>query len=91
MKIIGLIPIKNGNENEFIIRATEDELDTISGVKGKTHIGGRYTVGAEITADETYDRLNWINKHLNKLPQTVAQLRTLADNLEKAVPEQEGE
>jgi len=86
MKIIAIVPIKNDKETEYIVQASEDELDTIGGVKGKAHISNRYKVGSDVACHRTYDRLKWINDNAQALPAVATRLRKLATDIEAAIP-----
>lgn len=87
MKIVAMIPIPNANgSQDYLVQATENELNTVAGVLNHPPIAGRYVIGTEIECAKVYQKLAWLEKHQAQIPEIAAELRTMATNLEAALP-----
>lgn len=88
MEIIAIIPKTQEEEQQFIVQATEGEIDKISGISEVVHIAGRIKVGHEIKVSEIYDNLDYFTKNKNKLKQAEKALRETADNIKGLLPKE---
>lgn len=88
MEILGIIPKTEKEEAQYIVQATEKELDKISGIADVEHIAGRIKVGHEIKISEVYDKLDYFTKHKKKLKQVPASLREAAKIVQNLLPKE---
>jgi hypothetical protein len=85
MEVIGLRP----KTKEFIVIATQDELDKFSGIDNAAMIDGRITVGTKIDVSLLWDRLKSLTAKAGQLQAVAQTLRTRADEIESALPKEE--
>lgn len=88
MKVISIIPKTAEEEKQYIVQATEKELDKISGIAEVEHIEGRIMVGHEIAVSEVYDHLAYFAKHKKKLTKAVTSLRAAATSIKSLLPKE---
>ena len=86
MKVISIIPKTETEEKQYILQATEKEIDKVSGISEVAHISGRIQVGHEITVSKVYDRLDNFARNENKLKNSEAVLREMADSIKNILP-----
>lgn len=97
MKVLALIPKTTEIVDEqsvevparFIVEATEEELDKVSGISTTAHIEGRIKVGHEIKISPVYDKLDYFVVNKTKLEKAVLTLRDAADGIEDVIPAEE--
>lgn len=86
MKVISIVPKTAEEEKQYIVQATEKEIDKISGIAEVEHIEGRIMVGHEIVVSEVYDNLDYFAKNKKKLEKAVASLRAAATSIKNLLP-----
>lgn len=86
MEVIAIIPKTSEEEQQYLIQATEGELDKVSGIAEIEHIAGRIKVGHEIKVSKVYDNLDYFTKNKNKLTQAEKTLREAANSIKNLLP-----
>jgi len=86
MQVISIIPKTAEEDQQYILQATEGELDKISGIAEVEHIAGRIKVGHEIVVSAVYDKLDHFAKNQNKLKKAKAALIEMADSIDSILP-----
>lgn len=86
MIVIAVIPKTAEEDQQYIIQATEGELDKISGIAEVEHIAGRIKVGHEIVVSEVYDKLDYFTKNEQSLVKAESLLREAADSIKNLLP-----
>ncbi len=71
---------------QYMLLATEEELDKIRGISGNEHISGRYKVKHEVHPAAVFDKVDLFAKHAKDLKKIPALLRDMADNMENLIP-----
>lgn len=87
MEVIAIIPKTTEENEQYIVQATEGELDKISGISEVEHIAGRIKVGHEIVVSEVYDKLDNFAKNEKKYKTCVVQLKETIKSIENLLPE----
>ncbi len=93
MKVISIIPeVKEKDKvktpKQYIVQATEKELDKVSGIAEVAHIAGRIQVGHEIKIAKIYDNLDRFAKNEKKLSTAVDTLRRMANSIKNILPKE---
>lgn len=88
MLVIAIIPASDGEIKQYIIQASEVEIDKISGISEVVHIEGRIKVGHEIVISEVYDKLEYFAKHKKELKAAEKTLREIAKSIKKLLPKE---
>ena len=86
MEVIAIIPKTSDEDQQYLLQATEGELEKISGISEVEHIAGRIKVGHEIKVAPVYDQLDYFEKNKKKLKGVESQLRTTADGIKNLLP-----
>ena len=86
MEVIAVIPKTEEQDKQYIVQATEGELDKVSGIAEVEHIADRIQVGHEIKVSEVYDKLDYFKKNKKKLETVEFQLRNTADSIKNLLP-----
>lgn len=91
MEIVAQIKNSEDDENQFQVIVTEEELDKITGVHGKSHIDGRYTAGKNIGISQVYGKMKKINENYQQIKQGMKAAQSAAKAIEDSLPIIEGE
>ena len=86
MKVISIIPKTKEEGQQYLLQATEGELDKISGIAEVEHIAGRIQVGHEIVVAPVYDKLDNFAKCQKQLKNARAELRKMASAITAILP-----
>ena len=84
MEIIGLRPNKTGI-GEFVVIATEAEINRIEGIDNVVPIAGRLKVGTQIHVSDKWDAMKTLAENTDGLKSMAASLRSKADEIENAI------
>ena len=88
MKVLALIPKAGKESAKYVVEATEEELDKVSGIAGVEHIAGRIQVGHEINVTVVYDKLEYFVREKAKLAAAETTLRNTADSIKNLLPKE---
>ena len=87
MQVIAIIPKNEKDPKQYLVKATEAELDLISGIAESLHIEGRIQIGNVIKVSELFDKVNTFAENEKDLKSAARALRSTADSIDNLLPD----